>query len=217
MAREVEVLFIKDKKGFFNIGERKKVKPGYFWNYLLPQEFALLYSKHNQTKIAAVEKKAEKKLLELKKKADEVSTTLANKTINFHVKSHDMGKLYGAISLSDIAKEINKQFKTELDKYDIKGISSIKEVGEYKVNIGIHASVQIIVNVIVTSDEMEEVKKAESKRKKAVEKEKSNTEDKVEVADEETKAVKVEEDAQKEEPAEVFATDNKEAEEPSES
>ena len=92
MSREIEVVFTKEKKGSFTIGQKKSVKPGYAFNYLFPFNFAILNNAENKTKIDSISKEAKKYSDELKKNADKTHKIINGKSISFQVKSHDEGK-----------------------------------------------------------------------------------------------------------------------------
>ena len=61
MSQELEVIFVKEKKGSFQLGQVKKVKAGYARNFLFPFDFAVPNTKHYQTQINAIQKKATKR------------------------------------------------------------------------------------------------------------------------------------------------------------
>ena len=178
MGKEIEVIFIEEQKGQFKLGQRKRVKVGYARNFLLPQKYAVLATKENETKINSILKKAETQQKELKKIAEKLKSDIDKKTIHFKVKSHDEGKLYGSISITDIAEKINADFKTSIDKYDLKQLPAIKEIGEYKIPVLIHNDIQIEVTVNVESENKEKEKKAEKikKAEKSEEAKKDSTE-----------------------------------------
>ncbi|RAP33106.1 50S ribosomal protein L9 [Candidatus Marinamargulisbacteria bacterium SCGC AAA071-K20] len=150
MSKVIEVIFTETKKGQFQIGQQKFVKAGFARNYLLPQSLAVLVSNENSQKIKSLQKKADKKQEDLKIAAESIKGQINGKEISFNVKTHDEGKLYGSISAQDIADEINKSYKTVLDKYDIGISSAIKDAGVEKLSIKIHKDVpiQITVNII---------------------------------------------------------------------
>ena len=173
MAKEVEVIFIKEKKGIFNLGQKKRVKLGYARNYLLPQKYAVVSNKENETKILSIQKKADKRQAELKELALSTQTKLNKKEISFIVKSHDEGKLYGSISVNDIVTEINKKYKTEIDKYDLKAVQAIKEIGIYDITVHIHKDVAIQLVVNVEAEEEKNKKKPTKKDNKKEEKPKA--------------------------------------------
>ena len=168
MSREIEVVFTKEKKGSFTIGQKKLVKPGYAFNYLFPLNFAILNSPENQTKIAAISKEAAKHSVELKKKADETHKIIDGQTISFEAKSHDEGKLYGSISINDIVSKLNINYETSLDKHDIKGFTPIKELGSYTASVVIHKDIRSSFTILVEKEpEQEKATKSKSSGKQS--------------------------------------------------
>jgi large subunit ribosomal protein L9 len=153
MSKVIEVIFTETKKGQFQIGQQKFVKTGFARNYLLPQKLALPVSAEHIQQISSLRKKADKKLEEVKQSAENVKAEINGKEISFKVKTHDGGRLYGSITASDIAEEINKSFKTVLDKYDIGLSSAIREAGSQTLAIKIHNDIAITITVNVIGDE----------------------------------------------------------------
>lgn len=197
MAKELEVIFTEDRKGKFMMGQKKRVKLGYARNYLFPQNLAVLLTPENESRIASIEKKAEAKLQERQKVAQDVQAKLDGKTVNFKQKTHDEGQLYGSVSPQDVAELCNRDFETEIDKFDLNMITSIKEIGSYEAKVAIHPEVKITLTVVVESENEKPVEKKPAK----------------EEATEATEDVEEEAETQ-EEVAEVEATEeNAEAEE----
>ena len=181
MAKEIEVIFIEEKKGSFNLGQKKRVKLGYARNYLLPKNYAVVANKENETKILSIQKKANKRKEEIKKAALSIQNEIDKKTITFKVKSHDEGKLYGSISLNDIVNETNKTYKTTIDKHDLKSVQPLKEIGEYTIPVSIHPEVKITITINVEAEEEQKDKKSTPKKSK-----KETKEDVTEKGDAET-------------------------------
>ncbi len=171
MAKVIEVVYIEEKKGLFKLGQKGFVKLGYARNFLLPKKYAILNNKENKTKIDSILVKSSKREKELQKIAVDVEKKLNNQTITFKAKSHDEGKLYGSISINDILEKVNKTFKTELDKYDLKSMQAIKEVGEYTVPVVIHSDVKITFNIIVESENVTQKKTTKPSKKVTAESE----------------------------------------------
>lgn len=169
MGKVIEVVYIEEKKGLFKLGQKAFVKLGYARNFLLPKKYAILNNKENKTKIDSILVKSSKREKELQKIAIDVEKKLNNQTISFKAKSHDEGKLYGSISINDILEKVNKTFKTELDKYDLKNMQAIKEVGDYTVPVVIHSDVKIAFNIIVESENISQKKTTKSSKKESTE------------------------------------------------
>lgn len=184
MAKVIEVIFTETRKGQFQIGQQKFVKTGYARNYLLPQKLAMLVTKENVQQLATLKKKASKKLEEIKSKAEEIKAVINGQKLEFKVKTHDEGRLYGSISAQDIAESLNRHYETSLDKYDVALPVAIKETGEYTVEIKVHNDVDISVLVSVLDEEEKEKKKAAAKAQEAEAKQEEAAEADVNEADE---------------------------------
>lgn len=170
MSQDIEVVFVKEKKGFFKLGQKKLVKAGYARNYLFPYEFAVPNTKEFKTKIDSIDKKASKRQTEIKNHATEVEKALHNKSVSFEVKVHDDTQLYGSISISELLNKVNKEFNLSLDKHDIKGYVPIKEIGSYTVDVTIHNDVSIRFGLEVSAlkeDEKQAAKKEAKKKSKS--------------------------------------------------
>ena len=164
MSRDVEVVFTKEKKGSFTLGQKKSVKPGYAFNYLFPYNLAILNNSKNKHIIDSISKEAEKHSIELKKKAEDTHRIIDGQSITFQAKSHDEGKLYGSISINDVVSKLNIDFETVLDKHDIKGFTPIKELGSYSVHVVIHNDIRSELSIVVEK-EIETEKKDSVKSK----------------------------------------------------
>lgn len=159
MAKELEVIFTEDRKGKFMMGQKKRVKLGYARNYLFPQNLAVLLTPENESRIASIEKKAEEKLKERQTVAKTVQGLLDGKTVSFKQKTHDEGLLYGSVTPQDVADACNKEFGSEIDKFDLNMITAIKEIGVYEAKVAIHPEVKILLSVIVESENEKPVEK----------------------------------------------------------
>lgn len=182
MSQDIEVVFVKEKKGFFKLGQKKNVKAGYARNYLFPFNFAVPNTKEYKTKIDSIDKKASKRQVEIKKEAKDVEKVINNKTIEFQAKVHDETQLYGSISTSDLLDKLNKEFKLSLDKHDIKGYIPVKQTGSYKIVVTIHNDISINFNLEVSA--LKEEEKKASTKKEAKKKSKSSDSDIQTYADE---------------------------------
>jgi large subunit ribosomal protein L9 len=145
----MKVLLIKDVQGLGKEGEVKEVKPGYGQNFLIGKGMA-----KNATSevLAQYEKdKADKEqqdALEIKELTQE-KNTIEEITIKLHKPLGNNGHLFGAITKDEIAKELSKHLKIEVDKKTIHSDGNIKTVGLHEVDLklghGIHAKLKVEV------------------------------------------------------------------------
>ncbi len=113
-----------------------RVKPGYFRNFLLPEGLAQIATPALK-KLA--EEKKEKLVMQKQQLIDnakEIIKKLQGLKLKISAKASEKGKLYGAITEQEIIDEVEKKAKIKLEKEFIK-MDSIKEIGDFKVNVSL--------------------------------------------------------------------------------
>ena len=143
----MKVLLIKDVKGLGKSGEIKEVKDGYGQNFLIGKGFAkaatnAVINQHNSQE----KKKAENEAAELERLKD-VKEQLSKLTTNISKKVGENGHLFGSVTKDEIAHAVEDQHKIVIDKKHIVHKLSMKEVGEYEIDLklghGLHAMMKI--------------------------------------------------------------------------
>lgn len=145
----MQVILLKDVKGLGKKGDIVKAKDGYAKNFLFPKGAAKEATSGNMKTLneqkAAKQKKEDEKL--------EASRELAEKmkelSIKIVTKAGESGKLFGSITTKDLADELKKQHKIEVDKKKMNLKSAIKSVGTYTVDIKLHSKVHAELKVEV--------------------------------------------------------------------
>ena len=129
-------------------GEIVDVANGYARNFLIPKKFA---SKATDETIERVKKKVKKLNLAYVKEIEEVKKVVAEiekLTITLAVVAGEKDKLFGAVTNHQIADVLEKKGIT-VDKKKVLIASPIKQLGEYQVEIKIHADVSASLKVII--------------------------------------------------------------------
>ncbi|MDQ3178895.1 MAG: 50S ribosomal protein L9 [Acidobacteriota bacterium] len=158
------VLLRQDVDNLGGRGEIVKVKSGYARNFLLPQGIATQATKGN---IKQVEQ--ERSVL-LKKSASEKSTAEAQAeqmkdiSLLFERKAGKDGTLFGSVTSMDIVEAIQAK-GYEIDRRKIQLKETIKETGDYTVNVRLHREVTLEIPVSVTAEGEAAQEKTEKKAK----------------------------------------------------
>jgi len=143
----MKVLLVKDVKGLGKTGEIKEVKDGYGQNFLIGKGFAkaatnAVINQHN----AQEKKKAEEEAAELERLKD-VKEQLSKLTTNIAKKVGENGHLFGSVTKDEIAHAVKDQHNIVIDKKHIVHKLSMKDVGEYEIDLklghGLHAMMKI--------------------------------------------------------------------------
>ena len=146
-----KILLREDVENVGGRGEIVKVTAGYARNFLLPQGIATLATKGNVKQI-----EQEREAL-LKKAAAEKSTAVAQSdqmsgiSLEFTRKAGEGGTLFGSVTSMDIAAALQAK-GYEIDRRKIALKDTIKETGEYTVNVKLHREVTIAIPVTVRGE-----------------------------------------------------------------
>ncbi|MGQ9425549.1 50S ribosomal protein L9 [Gilvimarinus sp. F26214L] len=135
------------------IGDKVAVKPGFGRNYLIPQGKAVPATAENlkefEARRAELEAAAAEKLAEAQKRAEALQDLEVTITAN----AGDEGKLFGSIGTKDIADAINAASSAQVDKAEVKlPEGTLREVGEYEIDVQLHADVMQTVKLVVVAE-----------------------------------------------------------------
>lgn len=144
----LKVILREDVAGLGKTGEVKQVKDGFARNFLLPRRLALVASDENLKQIEIQRKKTEEKAVLEKKKALDLAQRLSNVSVTIAVEVNEEGKLYGALSASDIVKAVSGE-GVELDKKNIILKEPIKDLGIYDIEVKLFTEVLSKIKVWV--------------------------------------------------------------------
>lgn len=146
------------KENLANLGETGDVvdvKPGYARNYLLPQGLAYEASAANIARLEeeqrAREERAKRDYLEARRRASQLS----GKSLTFHAKAGEEGKLFGSVTSADVAERLNAEggLDFEVDKRTVLLDEPLKELGDFQVGVKLHAEVTAEVAVAIVRDD----------------------------------------------------------------
>ncbi|MDD3363461.1 MAG: 50S ribosomal protein L9 [Syntrophomonas sp.] len=148
----MKVILTQEVKKLGLKGQVLEVSDGYARNFLIPQGLA---EEATKTKLKEVQEKSvkdEKKKSSEKEKAEELKVKLHGKKIEIKVKAGAGDKLFGAVTVKEIADILQKEFKISIDKKKIDVGEPIKHLGQYNIKLKIYPSVQADVKLIVAPE-----------------------------------------------------------------
>jgi len=147
----MQVVLTKDVSNLGRKGEIIDVKGGYFRNYLGPKSLAE-FATPGLIKTAGLRK--EKALLAkeaILKNAKDLVEKAEGISIEMSSKASSKGKLYAAITAEDVAKELGKKLKIDLNS-DFIVMDAIKEIGEFAVSLRFAEGSEAEVKVLVSAE-----------------------------------------------------------------
>ena len=130
-------------------GDVVEVKDGYARNYLLPRGLATAWSKGAQKQIDQIRKARKSREIASLDDARAVRDSLQSKAVVVTAKAGASGRLFGAVTTTDIAEAITAAGGPSVDKRKIEIGQPIKALGEYQVQVRLHEDVAAQVDVEV--------------------------------------------------------------------
>jgi large subunit ribosomal protein L9 len=149
----MQVILLEKMVNLGNLGEVVRVRDGYARNFLIPKKIA-----RRATDVALKEFEVRRAELE-KAQADKLAAAQANGeklsglTVTILQKSGVDGRLFGSVTNMDIAAALHKAGFTAVEKSQIRlPDGSFKAVGEYPVQVALHADVVSDITVVVQGE-----------------------------------------------------------------
>lgn len=131
-------------------GDVVEVKDGYARNYLLPRGLATGWSKGAEKQIDGIRKARKARAIATLDEAKVVRDRLQANPVVVTVRAGASGRLFGAVTTTDIAEAVAAQGGPQIDKRKVEIGQPIKSLGEYQVQVRLHddVSAQIDVRVV---------------------------------------------------------------------
>jgi large subunit ribosomal protein L9 len=129
-------------------GDIVEVKDGYGRNYLVPRGFAIRWTKGGERTIDSIKAARATREVRDAEHAQEVKTKLESTTFQLPVRAGEGGRLFGAVTVNDIATAITAA-GAEVDKRKILVGNPIKSLGSHQVTVKVHDDIEATVNLNV--------------------------------------------------------------------
>ena len=143
----MKLIMLKDVKSIGKAGDVINASDGYAKNFLLPRGLAVEATKSNISELEAKKRsEAKKKAAELEK-AREFAAELKDKGVKIQVKAGENGKLFGSVTVKEIASALEEQTGIVIDRKKIVLDEPIKETGVKTVPVKIYPGVTAEVKV----------------------------------------------------------------------
>ena len=150
----MKVILLENIRKIGSIGEVIEVKRGFARNFLIANKKALYASKENIKEVEKIKSELNKKDLEKKKAAKEISDKIKSKEYTIKKLSTENKELYGSVKPTEISKIIKDIDKIEIKPSMIQLMDDIKSLGEFRVNINLHSDVQAEIKINVLPAEV---------------------------------------------------------------
>jgi large subunit ribosomal protein L9 len=148
----MKIILTQEVSGLGTPGDIIEVKNGYGRNYLLPQGFAIQWSKGAEKQVTVIKRARSAREIRDLGQANEVKDQLSNLQVKLTARSGNGGRLFGSITPAEIVDAVKAAGGPALDRRRLELTGPIKTTGSYNVQVKLHPEVTATfpVNVVGT-------------------------------------------------------------------
>ena len=131
-------------------GDVVEVKDGYGRNYLVPRGEAMRWTRGAEKTIESIKNARTARAVRDHDSAEVIKTKLEQSPVPVKVRAGEAGRLFGAVTVTDIAEALSEASGQEVDKRTIAVGNPIKSLGAHEVTVRLHdeVSATVALNVI---------------------------------------------------------------------
>lgn len=148
----MEIILLQKVDNLGNLGDRVSVKPGYARNYLIPKGKATEATADKIARFEARRAELERAATDALTAAEARREQLTDLVVTLSVRAGNEGRLFGSVSAADIADAVSAA-GIDLNKQEVRlPGGSIRQLGEYDVEVRLHSDVATHIRVNVVAE-----------------------------------------------------------------
>jgi large subunit ribosomal protein L9 len=134
-------------------GDIVEVKDGYGRNFLIPRGFAIRWTKGGERTVDSIKAARTSREVRDLDHAKQIKAQLESSPVNLPVRAGEGGRLFGAVTVSDIAGAIAGAVAggAHVDKRKIIVGNPIKSLGTHQVTVKVHDEIDATVSLNVVA------------------------------------------------------------------
>ena len=146
----MKLILTQEVDGLGAPGDVVEVKDGYGRNYLVPRGLGIRWTRGGEKTIESIKSARASRALRDQDHAGEVKAKLEANAVNVKVRSGEGGRLFGAVTTSEIADAITEVSGEKVDRRTIVVVNPIKSLGAHEVSVKLHdeVSATVALNVV---------------------------------------------------------------------
>jgi large subunit ribosomal protein L9 len=144
----MKLILTQEVTGLGAPGDVVEVKDGYGRNFLIPRGFGIRWTKGGEKTIESIKAARTSREVRDLDHAKEIKAKLEGSSFDLPVRAGEGGRLFGAVTVTDIASAISEAGAT-VDKRKIIVGNPIKSLGLHQVTVKVHDDVDAMVNLNV--------------------------------------------------------------------
>ena len=146
----MKLILTQEVTGLGSAGDVVEVKDGYGRNYLVPRGEAMRWTRGAEKTIDSIKNARTARAVRDHDSAEAIKAKLEAAPVPLQVRAGEAGRLFGAVTVTDIAEALSSVSGQEVDKRTIALGNPIKSLGAHEVTVRLHdeVSATVALNVI---------------------------------------------------------------------
>ena len=147
----MKLILTQEVAGLGGPGDVVEVKDGYGRNYLVPRGAAIRWTRGGEKQVSSIKRGREVREVRDLGHAGELKTELERLNLKLPVRAGTGGRLFSAVTGTDIVAAVSKADSPTVDKRRIEIGQPIKTVGDHQVTVRLHPEVVATLTVQVVA------------------------------------------------------------------
>lgn len=136
-----KLILTSEVSGLGSAGDVVDVKNGYARNYLIPQGYAIAWTKGAEKQVDTLKAARDAREAASLEDAQAFKAKLESAPVKLAVKAGREGRLFGSVKTADVAEAVKAAGLGEVDKRSIELPTAIKSLGQYDATVRLRSDV----------------------------------------------------------------------------
>jgi large subunit ribosomal protein L9 len=137
----MKIILTSEVSGLGTPGDIVEVKDGFGRNYLLPQGFAIPWTKGAEKQVTSIKRARSAREIRDLGHANEVKAELETLKVSLSARAGTGGRLFGSVTPSEVQEAVKAAGGPDLDRRRIELPGHIKALGQYQISVRLHTDV----------------------------------------------------------------------------
>ena len=137
----MKIILTQEVSGLGSPGDIVEVKDGYGRNYLLPQGFAIRWTRGGEKQVTLIKRARSAREIRDLGHANEVKAQLEGLKVSLTARAGTGGRLFGSITTNEVVNAVRSAGGPDLDRRRVELPGHIKAVGSYQIQVRLHPDV----------------------------------------------------------------------------
>jgi large subunit ribosomal protein L9 len=146
-----KLILTSEVSGLGSAGDVVDVKNGYARNYLIPQGFAVAWTKGAEKQVESIKASRAAKELATLEEAQALKAKLEATPVKLAVKAGREGRLFGSVKTADVADAVKAAGLGDIDKRAIELSAPVKAIGRHDATVRLRSDVLAALTIDVVA------------------------------------------------------------------